>query len=135
MLVLQHKPFGILKAEMDAARIQRFMQEVARASHFKFRSGMEASRGGRVYRLKGGRLHTASAPGAYPARRSGALMGSIRTEVTKDQVTIGTNKFYAKFLRYGTRKMAKRKMSPEALREGYLMARPNLGQFARFRRG
>lgn len=127
------RPFGTLVATYDDAAVQRFLQNVARTSHFKFRAGMEASRGGRVYRLKGGRMHKASAPGAYPAIMSGATAASIRTEVKKDEMTLGTNTYYAKWLRSGTKKMKKRKMSPEALREGLEAARPSLGHFARFR--
>jgi phage gpG-like protein len=124
-----------MEAIYDAAAVQRFLQNVARTSHFKFRAGMQASRGGRIYRLKGGRMHKASAPEAYPAIRSGATAGSIRTEVKADEATIGTNTYYAKWLRSGTKKMKKRKMSPDALKEGVQAARPSLGHFARFRHG
>ncbi|UPT53287.1 virion morphogenesis family protein [Synechococcus phage Yong-L2-223] len=50
-------------------------------------------------------------------------MGSIRTRTTLTETTIGTNQFYSKFLRDGTRKMARRKMSDDALQEGTEEAR------------
>jgi hypothetical protein len=76
---------------------------------------------GRIYRRRGGRRHQASVnrPGAeYPANDSGRLLASLKSRQTKDSATIGTDAHYAKYLRTGTRKMARRKMSDHALTEG-----------------
>lgn len=53
---------------------------------------------GRFYVLKGGRLHQASAPGEYPAERTGDLRKSIGTKVSGLQLRFGAEEEYAKFL-------------------------------------
>jgi hypothetical protein len=135
MIGLQFTPWRNITAIKDKAAIQRWLQDVASTAHRVFRAGSEASRGGRIYRKRGGRVHRASAPGAWPARDSGGLLGSIRTVVTQSSAEIGTSRHYSGYLRSGTRKMARRKMSDNALREAIPMARGRMGSFARFRAG
>jgi phage gpG-like protein len=66
---------------------------------------------GRIYYRKHGR-HQASRPYTeYPANETGALANSVTAKSTEDTATVGTTMFYGKFLREGTRKMARRKMS------------------------
>ena len=72
---------------------------------------------GRIYRRKRG-YHQASAPGEFPANDTGRLLASMKRSVSSDEAKIGTNMFYAKYLREGTRKMARRKMSDDAIKEG-----------------
>jgi hypothetical protein len=90
---------------------------------------------GRFYRLRGGKMHQASAPGEYPARRTGALSKSIRSHVGGAEATIGTTIFYGRFLRKGTSKMKRRKMSDTALATAVPVALKRAGRFARFRFG
>lgn len=131
---VRFQPWRRFQAMRDDALIQRWLQEVGDKTHGYFRARMEASRGGRVYRRRGGAIARASAPGAFPAVQSGNLRGSIRKRVTSREVEIGTSMFYSKFLKHGTRKMAKRKMSSDALREVLPGLRPRLRGFARWRR-
>ena len=75
---------------------------------------------GRLYRLTGGRLHRASAPGQSPANRTGTLLKSIGIKLKFAQggevssVTVGVHADagkafrYAHFLEFGTRRMARR---------------------------
>jgi len=74
----------------------------------------------------------ASAPGAWPNSRTGRLKSSIRSVVTSDSVTIGTSMPYSGFLRSGTSKMARRKMSDNALEEGVKAGR--LGRWVEWTR-
>ena len=65
---------------------------------------------GRYYRYKGG-IHQASAPGEYPANRSGKLRRSRSFKVQgARKMTIGLSAEYAKYLEEGTQKIAKRKL-------------------------
>lgn len=148
MIQLLFKRWADFLAEYNRALIRAWLEQVGNKTHLYFRGRMEASRGGRRYtqelrtirgrvvpvgpRLRG--PHTASAPGDYPAKDTGRLIGSIRRRVTADEMEIGTGMFYAKFLKYGTRRMAKRKMSSDALRETLPGVRPQLRGFARWRR-
>ena len=76
----------------------------------------------------------ASAPGAWPNNRTGRLSASIRSEVTSDSVTIGTNTHYSGYLRNGTSRMARRKMSDNALEEG-IRAAGRLTKWVEWSRG
>lgn len=70
---------------------------------------MVGQRSGRVYRLRGGKEHQASAPGEVPAVEVGNLKGSLRIlEVTDDYASFGTSVSYAADLEFGTRNMAAR---------------------------
>jgi phage gpG-like protein len=131
-------PWGRFSAIHDKAAILRFLQDVARTAHAEMRAGMEGPHSGRIYTLRGGRRHTASVDATrreYPATRTGALKGSIRTEVTASSATIGTRKSYAVFLRKGTIKMKRRKMSDTALKAGAAKAWNRKSPFARFQQG
>jgi phage gpG-like protein len=83
--------------------------------------------------MKSGSKGNHSAPGAWPYSQSGKLKGSIDSRVTDNSVTIGTNTPYSLFLRHGTSKMARRKMSDDALREG--MKHGRLGKWVEWVRG
>lgn len=113
-------PWNEFEAVKKPAVIRTWLQGIAKASEQAFRAGAS-----RAY-------PPASAPGAWPARRSGGLLGSIQTEVTADSVTIGTNQPYSGYLRHGTSRMARRKMSDDAMREGQFRAR--LGRWVEWQR-
>ena len=70
---------------------------------------LEGQRSGRIYRLRGGKEHQASAPGESPAVDIGNLKSSLRVlEVTDDSASFGTGVEYAAHLEFGTRNMAAR---------------------------
>lgn len=64
----------------------------------------------------------ASSEGEYPAQRTGRLRASIRGDVTGTAVVVSTNTPYSKWLREGTSRMGRRKMSDNALEEGIAAA-------------
>ena len=136
---MEFTPWGELRARPDLAAHMAFMQDVARSAHMRMRAGMQGPHSGRTYRLAGGARHVASAPGSeYPARRSGWLMASIRTEVSMWSSTIGTNMTpYSLYMRQGTPKgmIKRRKMSDTALKETLPGAWGRKKPFARFERG
>lgn len=117
---IQFIPWHEFRAVKRQGAISDWLNGIAKAAEQAFRAG--ASRG----------YPPASEPGAWPARRSGGLLGSIDTEVTNNSVTIGTSQPYSGYLRSGTSKMARRKMSDNALREGMFKAR--LGRWVEWQR-
>lgn len=119
--------FGVI---LDEKVINRFLTAVGKDAEKAFKKGMRSRKSGRVYSGRSGRRIRASAPGEYPAIDTGDLERSIKVRQRKRSVTIGTNTFYAKFLREGTRRMARRKMSDNALEEGIKTARHRLKGFA-----
>ena len=121
---LSLKPWRRFRAEKDDAVIRRWLGDVAEKSEEAFRKGIDRT----------GRFPPASRPGQYPAIRSGALKGSISSTSDSDSATVGSGVFYAVFLRTGTRKMARRAMSDNALREGSEGARGSLRGWAKWTR-
>lgn len=105
MITIQFIPWAPFHARKDPATIRSWLQSIGDASKQAFLGGM-------------GHYPPRSAPGAWPNIETGRLKGSIRTEVTNDSVTIGSNTHYSGFLRTGTSKMARRKMSDDALKAG-----------------
>jgi phage gpG-like protein len=104
-ITIEFSPWGRFHARKKPEEISRWLRSIGDAGTEAFRSGM-------------GSYPPPSSPGAWPNSRSGRLKGSIRSEVTSDSVTIGTSMPYSGFLRTGTSKMARRKMSDNALEEG-----------------
>lgn len=109
--------WGAFQARKRMSVISGWLADVGAQSLSIFRAGMRGPHSGRIYQRRGG-PHRASARGEYPAIDSGALLGSLRMRSNNVEVVIGTNMFYSKWLRGGTKKMARRKMSDNALREG-----------------
>ena len=121
MFTLIFKPWRKFTARKRDDRVLSFMERVATGAEDAFRSGMTGGHSGRR-----GRVRQASAPGEYPASQTGALLGSIRSRANLRRVDVGTSAAHAVYLRYGTRKMARRKMSDDALKEGIEKARSSL---------
>ena len=148
MIRLEFTPWRKFSAIRNQALIQSWLFRSASRTHASFRAKMESSRGGRLYTQElrttrtGGiiavgpraRPHRASAPGDFPAVDKAKLRGSIREVVNPNQFEIGTNTHYARYLFKGTSRMAKRKMSKEALLEAKARFGP-VGAFATFRHG
>ena len=136
---------------IDEAEIQKYLKTVGEISKIRFKQRMDASRGGKTYtkelRWVGGRIvpvgprlrgvHTASKPGDFPANDTGKLRASINYRLGAREVEVGSNTFYAKYLREGTPGglIKKRKMSPDALKEGMAAAGRRPFAFAKWRLG
>jgi len=74
---------------------------------------------GRIYRYKG-RSHQASAPGEYPAERSGTLRKAANYKIlSRRKMSVGFKKkaYYALFLEEGTSKMKKRKLLLDTIKQ------------------
>lgn len=106
-IVYNHFPRIAAALPREAARV---VQETVLDIEGRIKTEMAAAKSGRMY---GG--HQASAPGEAPAVDTGALIGSIQTEVQGTEGVVFTNMGYAVFLEYGTRHMAPRPfMTPAA---------------------
>lgn len=140
-LKISLKPWRPIRAVYDKAAVLAWLADTGRTAQRIFRVGSLKSRGGRLYIRRGGRAHRASAPGDWPARDTGRLLGTLKARVTLQQVEIGTSATsdrgfpYSLALRTGTRKMARRKMSDDALKEALPITRARRRAFAKFRRG
>jgi phage gpG-like protein len=115
---LEFSPWGTFQARKKREEIRRWLRAVGDAAETAFKNMSK--------------YPPASSSGQYPAVRTGRLRASIRTVVTDSSVTIGTNTRYSMFLRTGTSKMARRKMSDDALKEGMHAGR--LGHWAEWSR-
>jgi phage gpG-like protein len=113
-----------------AALKRQFLTAVGNEAQRVFRNGMAGGHSGRIY---GG--HKASAAGEFPASRTGALAASIAVVVGQDQVEVGTGMPYSIYLRYGTGRMAKRRMSEDALRIAAENIQSGFGHFIGFEIG
>lgn len=118
-ITVRFRPWRRFKAFLDQKLIDQFLISVERESLQAFRRGMQGPKSGI---LRPGRKR-ASAPGEYPAIQSKRLYDTIRATRTKRIVRVSTNRPYSGFLASGTRYMAARKMSKDALREGIQAAR------------
>lgn len=125
------EPFVAL---VDKARKRSYLENVGSTAEIAFRNGVNGQHEGRVYRRKG-RSHQASAPSEYPAADSGKHRKTISHKVTTNQVVIGSGMHYAIYLREGTSRMARRKMSDDALKEAMVLEAGTLGEYVRFARG
>jgi phage gpG-like protein len=117
-ITIEFEPWSPFRARKNKAAIRSWLKGIGEASERAFKN------------MKG--YPPASSPGEYPAIRTGRLRGSINHEVTDDSVTIGSNMPYSIFLRSGTSRMARRKMSDNALQEGMRGAR--LGRWVEWTR-
>ncbi|MGL5736573.1 MAG: hypothetical protein ACRCYS_17050 [Beijerinckiaceae bacterium] len=122
MIGFEFKPWRKIRAYKDPNAITRLLHDTVNTAESKFKGGMKG-------------YPPASSPGQYPAIRTGRLRGSIRKRVALAEAEIGSNMFYSIFLRMGTRKMARRKMSDDALKEGSKIARSRMRPFAKFKVG
>lgn len=116
-------PWRKVRANFDESAIRSFLEKAASESEAVFKAGMTGGHSGVKYPNLPNR---SSAPGEYPANQFGPLMASIDTEVEAREFTIGSNVFYSIFLREGTSKMRRRKMSDNAMQEGTERARSML---------
>lgn len=124
MSFLEFKPWPSFRARKSSKVIRSWLRKVKDEATDVFKAGMTGSHTGRIYRRRG-RTHQASAPDEYPATDTGRLLASLRGSSDLREAKVGTGMYYAKFLRQGTKKMARRRMSDNAIREGAAIARPS----------
>lgn len=103
-ITIEFTPWSSFRARKKPEEIRRWLRAVADASEEAFKN-MD-------------KYPPASSPGEYPARRTSNLYRSIKTLVTSDSMTIGSNMPYSIYLRRGTSRMQRRNMSDTALKEG-----------------
>lgn len=101
-ITVDQKVNSAMDTAMDSRRAQRAilrgLKEIGHLLKITARAGIrERNKTGRVYNFRG-RLHRASAPGEYPAKRTGNLGRSIDFEASGFKMEFGTNISYAKFL-------------------------------------
>jgi hypothetical protein len=120
-ITLQFDPWGQFHAQKRKNAVRNWLRDIGNAAESTFTGGM-------------GNYPPASTPGQYPAVRTGKLKGSVRSEVRGEtSVTVGSNMHYSIYLRQGTSKMARRKMSDDALKES--MRRVQLRNWVEWTRG
>ena len=113
-------PWAPFHARKKDEEIHRWLRAVGDASERAFKGGMRG-------------YPPASSAGQYPAIRTGRLMSSIRYRLDgANAVTIGSNTPYSRYLRQGTSRMERRKMSDNALQEG--IGRARLGRWVEWSR-
>jgi hypothetical protein len=105
-------PWRKFIAFRDRKVTTRFMRETAKEFEDEYKKAIRnPPKTGRMYRRRRG-WHQASRPlSEYPANDTSRLQKSAKGTSTPESATVGTTMFYGKFLREGTRKMARRKMS------------------------
>lgn len=112
------QPWRSFVAFRDRKVTTRFMRETAREFADEYKKAIRnPPKTGRMYRRRG-KWHQASRPlSEYPANDTGRLQNSVTPQSTDMSATTGTTMFYGKFLREGTRRMQRRKMSDNIVKE------------------
>lgn len=105
-------PWRKFVAFRDHRVTAEFMRQTAKEFEEEYKKAIRnPPKTGRMYRRRG-KMHQASRPlSEYPANDTGRLQNSAKGQSTATSATVGTTMFYGKFLREGTRRMARRKMS------------------------
>lgn len=138
MIEISFKNWRQFGPNLDRGVIVTWLGQVRRKSRTVFRRGLlRGPHTGRIYRRRGG-SHRASVNrplAEFPASDSGGLIRSIKDRQEQDRATIGTNQHYSIFLRYGTSKMQRRRMSQQALVEGAKDAKPSSRGWVKYHRG
>lgn len=131
---MEFSSWNRLKVDYDEVAVRRFLKTVAEESKKAFKKGMDGPHTGRIRKFRG-RSHQASAPlTEYPANFSGRTKRSITTKVGITGVSIGARSPYSGYLRSGTKRMERRKMSDNALRSGLQIARRKLGSWVEWKK-
>lgn len=117
-------PWHKFHADLDERLMRAWLAIVAQEARKAFMSGAGRS------------FPPASRAGAWPKKRTGALRASFKSEVHGDrEVIVGTDRPYSGFLRYGTSKMGRRKMSDTALEIGVEKAEGRMKNWVRWVEG
>lgn len=123
MITFEFTGWTKFRAQKKPQVVRKWLRSVGKEAQRVFTAGMRGGHSGQLY-YRRGRVHQASAPDEYPANDTGGLLASMRHEVSSSEVVIGTNVFYSAFLRNGTRKMRRRRMSDDALKAGIKNSHP-----------
>lgn len=127
---LVFKPWKRFRAFHNKRNVTDFIKDAAQSTEDTLRAGiMSPPKTGRRYGA-----HQASAPGEYPANKSGDLASGIRQRVSRTEAEVGTTDMHGFWLREGTTRMAPRKMSDAALREALPGVRARMKAFAEWKR-
>lgn len=127
---LVFKPWKRFRAFHNIRNVLNFVKDAADSTEETLRKGIMAPpKTGRMYGS-----HQASAPGEYPANKSGDLASGIRQRVARTEMEVGTTDMHGFWLRMGTKKMAPRKMSDAALREALPGVRDRMKAYAEWKR-
>ena len=122
MIELHERLFGHRRIDFNKRKLRKALREGAKLIRREGRKLAGKKKGsGRRYRVWGDIPHQASAPGAPPAKLTGALQRSIfyRT-MDRDGLSMSVGPsvrrvFYARFLAFGTEKMEARPFMETAL--------------------
>ena len=123
MIELHARLFGHRSIDFDKRKLRKAVRAGARLVRREGRRlAGKKSGSGRRYRVWGDMLHRASAPGAPPAKLTGALQRSVFFRTLEGTsglaMSVGPSPrrvFYARFLAGGTEKMDARPFMGEAL--------------------
>lgn len=115
---LRFTGWRLFKAGLDEKEMQRWLETVARISAQHMREKITGPHTGKIGYRKGGGRFIRSAPGEFPANDSGELLASVKGVAFKNKAFVAANTPHSTYLRKGTRRMAKRKMTIEALAYG-----------------
>lgn len=133
--MMKFTPWRPFKAFRDWALTTRYLDHTGRLAVRLFRHEMVQPKSGRLY-WRPGRLHRASANDGseFPANDFGPLRASADSDASKLKVEMGTNMPYSKFLREGTGKMHRRRMSDDAMQLAIPLTRPELKGWVKWKR-
>lgn len=131
-ITLELIPWKRFYARKNEQALRDWLSNIGSASVTAFRRGMRTGKSGIKY---SGQARRSSAAGEYPADQTGGLARTIRDDVSRNQVVVGSNAPYSGYLAYGTRKMAARKMSQDALEEGIERASGRMAHWVGWSRG
>lgn len=136
---IEFKPWRRFEAFNDKNAVRRFVRTAGDVMLDRLKKGLrKPPKTGKKYFGRSKRIVQASSglrPAAeYPAVDTGDLLASADKRVSSYQAEIGTGMFYSRFLREGTKRMVRRKMSDTALTESLPELREKLGRFAYWKR-
>lgn len=132
--MIQFTIWNPFKAFRDYRVTTNYLRKTGRLAVKLFKADMMAPKSGQLYIKRGGRRHRASAPGEFPANDEGLLRSTIDSTANRVETEVGTNTPYSKFLREGTGKMARRRMSDDALKLAIPLTRQELKGWVKWKR-
>lgn len=136
---IEFKPWNRFSAYHDKTAVRKYLRTAADVVLDRLKKGLRnPPKSGRLYLGRSKRIIRASnglrAAAEYPAKDTGDLLASADKRVSETEMEVGTGMFYSRFLREGTRKMLRRKMSDTALTESLPQLRDRIGRFAYWKR-
>jgi len=130
-VTLRFKRWGRFSSFIDRRKLRNWMAKVGSEAEKTFRDGMLGGHSGVQYPNLPNR---SSSPSEFPASQSGNLLSTLRVEIDTQKVVIGTSAEYSYWLRRGSGRMARRRMSDDALLAGARKAKANSRRWARWRK-